>query len=142
MRAKLVLLATTIVGCAGAPVDPWGPLAVTTTNLGMEARNEGILVLTDRCAFLERGDERELLGWPSKQTSWSPETSEITFTRHTEDVLTLRDGQRVVLGGGGSSLAEDGLTGEQWADRMEWVAAPDPSCLVDVRWLVSDVLPE
>lgn len=143
MRSTLLLLLmATIVGCAGGSADPWRPLAVMTTNAGMQARNEGNLVLTEQCAFLEREGERELLVWPSKQTNWSPETSEIVFTRHTGEVITMRDGQRVVLGGGGSSRAEDGLTGEQWADRIEWVAAPDSSCLVDVRWLVSDVMPE
>jgi len=38
------------------------------------------------------------------------------------------------------AVTEDGLDGAEWAGRIEWVAAPDPECLVDVRFLVSDVL--
>lgn len=140
--AMLLLLATVLVACANVPETTWGPLAVMATNDGMEARNEGNLVLTDRCAFLERGGERALLVWPADQTNWSPATGEISFRRSTGEVMTMRDGEPIVLGGGGSSLAEDGLTGEQWADRLNWVAAPAPTCLVDVRWLVSDVMPE
>jgi hypothetical protein len=126
----------------GPSADPWGPLAVTGTNAGMDARNEGTLVLTEQCAFLERVGERELLVWPANQTSWSPATAEISFRRSEGQVMTVRHGQRIVLGGGGSSRAEDGLAGEEWASRIDWLVAPDPSCLVDVRFLVSDVLPE
>jgi hypothetical protein len=138
----MLLLTTVLVACANVPEASWGPLAVMPTNDGMEARNEGNLVLTDRCAFLERGGERALLVWPANQTSWSAATGEISFRRSNGVVMIMRDGQRIVLGGGGSSRAEDGLTAEQWADRINWVAAPDPGCVVDVRWLVSDVLPE
>ncbi len=122
--------------------DPWGPLAVTATNAGMDARNEGTLVLTEQCAFLERAGERELLVWPANQTSWSPATAEISFRRSDGQVVAMRHGQRIVIGGGGSSRAEDGLAGEEWASRIDWLVVPDPSCLVDVRFLVSDVLPE
>lgn len=127
---------------AGPSADPWGPLAVTPENAGMDARNEGILILTDRCAFLERGGERELLVWPANQTTWSPATAGIVFRRSSGEVMTMRDGERIVLGGGGWSRAEGGLAGADWAGQIEWVAEPDPGCLVDVRWLVSDVLAE
>jgi hypothetical protein len=126
----------------GPSADPWGPLAVTGTNAGMQARSEGTLVLTEQCAFLERAGERELLVWPANQTSWSPATAEISFRRSEGQVMTVRHGQPIVLGGGGSSRAEDGLAGEEWASRIDWIVAPDPGCLVDVRFLVSDVLPE
>ena len=127
---------------AGPSAGPWGPLAVTPENAGMDARNEGSLILTDRCAFLERGGERELLVWPANQTTWSPASAEIAFRRTNGEVMTMRDGERIVLGGGGSSRAEGGLAGADWAGQVEWVAKPDPGCLVDVRWFVSDVLAE
>lgn len=142
IKAAALLWLWVAVGCSPGSVSAWGPLAVTPTNSGMEARNEGRLVLTDRCAFLEREGERELLVWPASQTSWSWATMEISFRRSNGDVMILRDGQSVVLGGGGSSRAEDGLSGEEWVSRNLWVTAPDPRCIVDVRWLVSDVLAE
>jgi hypothetical protein len=140
----MLVLAAALLGCgteADADVS-WGPLAVIVTNSGMQARNEGTLVLTDQCVFLERGGERELLVWPANQTNWSPGTAESPFRRSNGAVMTMRDGQHVVLGGGGSSRSQDGLAGEEWASRIEWVAAPDPGCIIDVRWMVSDVLPE
>jgi hypothetical protein len=138
----MTLMATLLAACVSAPGVSWGPLAVTPTNAGMAARNEGTLVLTEQCTFLERAGERELLVWPANQTSWSPATAEISFRRSEGQVMTMRHGQRIVLGGGGSSRAEDGLDGEEWASRIDWLVAPDPGCLVDVRFLVSDVLPE
>jgi hypothetical protein len=119
----------------------WGPLAAATLDGAMQARNEGTLVLTDRCVFLERGGERELLVWPANQTTWSQATGEIVFRRADDEVVKLRDGQHVVLGGGGSSRAEDGLTGQDWADGLDWIVAPAAECLVDVRFIVSDVEP-
>jgi hypothetical protein len=141
MRTVLaVLLAVGLAACSGDS-GSWGPLAVMTTDSGMQARNEGTLVLTERCSFLERDGAREVLAWPSPQTTWLPESSTVSFTRSTGEIVELRTGQHVVLGGGGSSFAEDGLSGEQWAAGMTWVASPDPSCLVDTRWSVSDVMP-
>lgn len=105
----------------------------------MAARNEGSLVITDRCTFLERGGEREFLTWPADQTVWDPTTASIAFRRPSGEVVTLRNGDRVVLGGGGSSRGENGLGGMQWTSRLTSVAPPAPECLIDVRWEVSDV---
>lgn len=137
----LILLAVAMAGCSGRS-ESWGPLAVMTTDNGMQAHDEGTLVLTERCSFLERDGERKLLAWPTPQTRWLPASSAVSFTRGTGEVVELRTGQHVVLGGGGSSVAEDGLSGGQWAAGITWVASPDPSCLVDDRWSVSDVLPD
>lgn len=142
MRPGPLLLATAIVtGCADAPATSWGPLAVAVTEGAMQARNEGSLVIMDRCVFLQRDRERELLVWPVGQTTWSPATAEIVFRRADGGIVTLRDGQHVVLAGGGSGIAEDGLAGEDWAWQFDWVAAPARECLVDVRFVVSDVEP-
>lgn len=123
-----------------AAVDArWGPLAVFRSPFAMDARNEGTLVITDRCTFLERGGERELLAWPADQTAWDPRTASITFRTRFGETFTMWNADRVVLGGGGSSRVEDGLDGTQWAARLTWVAAPAPECLIDIRWEVSDV---
>ena len=140
MRATtLLVLAAAVLGCGTGAAVSWGPLAVMHTDGGMQARNEGTLVLNDQCVFLERGGERVLLLWPANETSWSPATSEIVFRRVDGDVVTLRDGERVVLGGGSFSTTVDGLNGEKVPRRIDWVAEPDPGCIADGRWLVSDV---
>ena len=107
----------------------------------MQARNEGSLVITDRCVFLERDGERELLVWPAGQTMWSPATAEIVFRRADGEMVTLRDGDDLVLAGGGSGVAEDGRAGQVWAGQFDWVAAPARECLIDIRFVVSDVEP-
>jgi hypothetical protein len=53
--------------------------------------------------------------------------------------VTVRDGDRVELGGGGSSTEESGVTGPDWVETVEWVARPGPSCPTDRRWRVSGV---
>ena len=87
-----------VLGCETEPGVSWGPLAVMRTDSGMQARNEGTLVLADRCVFLERNGERNLLVWPADQTSWRPTNAEISFRSFNGETWTLRDGQRVVLG--------------------------------------------
>jgi hypothetical protein len=53
--------------------------------------------------------------------------------------MTIRDGQGVVLGGGEFKTTVEGLNGQRVPRRIDWVAAPDPACITDARWLVSDV---
>jgi hypothetical protein len=110
------------------------------TDGGMQARNEGTLVITDQCVFLERDAQRELLVWPA-ETAWSPAKQEIGFRRGNGEVVSIRDGQLVVLGGGTLSLTLDGPNGEKLPRQIDWVVAPDPTCQVETPWLVSDVLP-
>lgn len=127
-----------------AAIDPtimsWGPVAVFRSDARMEARNEGTLVITADCTFLERNGQRELLAWPAPETTWDPAFAQISFMRRDGQVVSVRNGQYVVLGGGGSSRNEGGLTGEEWANQVTWVARPKAACLVDERFLVSDVM--
>lgn len=123
------------------PALQWGPVAAFLSPLQMDARNEGVLRITDRCTFLERGGEREFLAWPAERTRWNPDVASITFRTRSGNEVTVRDGDAIVLGGGGSSRAEGGDTGAEWAAGLLWVAPPDPACLGDVRWEVSEVQP-
>ena len=120
----------------------WGPVAVFRSDARMQARNEGTLVITADCTFLERNGQRELLAWPVPETTWDPAFAQISFMRRDGQVVSVRNGQYVVLGGGGSSRNEGGLTGEEWANQVTWVARPKAACLVDERFLVSDVMEE
>ena len=126
--------------CSAESTDQiWGPMAVVTST-GDMARNEGTLLITDQCVFLERDGERWLLAWPANRIGWNGEDESIAFTTLSGDHVMLRTGDAVVLAGGGSSAAEDGLDFEDWTANMDWVQAPDPSCAADLRWFVSDVV--
>ena len=151
-RGALILVWAVLAVSACGPTQPstapdspavvevqWGPLAAFRSPLAMEARTEGTLVITDRCTFLERDGERMFLAWPADQTAWGAATSSIDFRTRFGVTITLWNGDRVVLGGGGSSRGEGGLDGAQWASRLTWVAPPAAECLIDVRWEVSDV---
>ena len=126
---------------SGAP-QPWGPLAVMEMSGGMDALTTGLLRVTDRCVLLETaGGESELLVWPADRTRWDEATGTIQFTNPpVGDEFTLRDGQPVSLGGGGDRTDEGGVTAAEWMASIDWVAEPDPSCPMDIRWYVSSVV--
>lgn len=151
---RSILLSGIVVVVACGPATPsaapetpavvearWGPLAVFRSAAAIAPRNEGLLVVTDRCTFIERDGDREFLAWPADRTTWDPAIASIVFRRFSGEVVAVRNGDRVVLGGGGSSRLEDGLGGAQWASRLAWVVPPALECLVDVRFEVSDVEP-
>lgn len=131
---------TSPVQPSAPPVDKWGPLAVIPPQDGADTgRTEGTLRITDTCVFLESGVEVTLLFWPADRTTWSGESREITFENFDGSAVTVGDGDHVVLGGGGDSEAESGISGEEWVRRMEWVAPPASSCPLDPRWGVGAV---
>jgi hypothetical protein len=92
------------------------------------------LLITDACVYLERRGERMLLFWPADRTRWNEANRAITFSNLDGTVVTVRDRDAVVLGGGGDSEAESGVSGREWVSRMVWVAPPGPSCSADPRW--------
>jgi len=121
-------------------VDAWGPLAVIPAQAGADtARTEGRLRITDTCVFLESGGTIQLLIWPVNRTMWDAQLRAITFMNFDGTIVTVSDGEHVVLGGGGDSTAESGVTGEEWVGRMKWVAPPAASCSLDSRWGVGAV---
>lgn len=127
-----------------SPVGSWGPLAVIPPQDGTDlARNEGTLRITDACVYLEDpGGDLWLLTWPADRTTWSEESRSITFENFAAfdgTIVTVGDGDPVVLGGGGSSEAESGISGEEWVRRVDWVAPPAPSCSLDRRFHVGVV---
>ena len=125
---------------SASPGDTWGPLAVIPPQDGADtARTEGRLRITDACVFLESPGGVTLLFWSSDRTAWTPEPRTITFANFDGSIVTVRDGDGVVLGGSGDSEAESGASGEDWVDRMEWVAPPSLSCSLDQRWGVGGV---
>ncbi len=128
------------VAASASPTVMWGPLAVIPPQGGADqARTEGTLRITDACVFLERGGEVTLLFWPADRATWSAASRAITFENFDGSVVTVGDGDHVVLGGGGDTEAESGISGEEWVRRMEWVAPPASSCSLDPRWGVGAV---
>jgi hypothetical protein len=123
-----------------SPEGVWGPLAVIPPQDGTDlARNEGTLRITDTCVYLESAGELTLLTWPADRTTWSGESRTITFENFDGSIVSVGDVEHVVLGGGGDSEAESGISGEEWVRRMEWVAPPAPSCSLDPRFGVGIV---
>jgi hypothetical protein len=143
----LVVLAGQALIAGPGPVNPgaateWGPLAVVPNTGGAEALTAGTLRITELCVWLETaGDEAELLVWPADRTRWDPAMGSIGFANSNGIEVTLRDAEPVWFSGGGDSTAESGVSGEDWAAGLEWVAPPDPSCPMDVRWFVNEVVP-
>jgi hypothetical protein len=118
--------------------DPvWGPLAVVQVT-GADALIRGTLRVTE-CVSLAAQGEDVLLVWPAGPTTWNPEDRTLRFARTDGSVVVMRHGDEVALGGGGSTEAEDGLSGEEWASRIDWIAPPAPACLTQTRFFVSDV---
>ena len=139
-----VAVVVVVAACSANEPAPsahaWGPLAVVPPQDGADtARTEGTLRITDACVFLETPREVTLLFWPSDRTTWRAEPRTISFTNFDGRIVTVRDGDHVVLGGGGDSQAESGVSGEQWLQRMLWVAPPSRSCSLDLRWAVGAV---
>lgn len=125
---------------SASTVETWGPLAVIPPQDGFDTlRAEGTLRITDTCVYLESLGEVTMLSWPADRATWSGESRAITFENFDGSVVTVGDGDHVVLGGSGGgadSEAEDGISSEEWVKRMEWVAPPASSCSLDSWWVV------
>jgi hypothetical protein len=118
-----------------SPASVWGPLAVIPPQDGTDTSfTVGMLDITGKCVYLVANGDRTFLFWPSNRTRWIPDTRSISFANFDGTSATASDGDAVSIMGGGDSTAESGLSGEQWASRMVWVAPPDPSCDAELRW--------
>lgn len=120
----------------------WGPLAVVSAEQGGDgALIEGVLNIDDACVLLdERGDD-VLLIWPDELTTWDGESQTIMFESASGEVVAFHDGDQVSFGGGGSSLAEDGRSSEEFVGSIEWVSEPKARCLVGTRWFINELAP-
>lgn len=80
---SFVVYPTTAPASNGAArsAPTFGPLAVAKGDSGDLAVASGVLLITDRCTFLELQGHRTLLVWPGPRTSWDPLTGTITFKK-------------------------------------------------------------
>lgn len=105
-------------------------------------RAEGPLRITDTCVYLEAHGQVFLLFWHADQVTWNEGSRTITFENFpwNDDgrIVTLRDGDEVVIGGSGGG-DEGGESGEEFVSRMEWVSPPASSCSLDLWWSVGGV---
>lgn len=129
---------------AGQTSEEWGPLAVFEASEGpvRTALIGGTLRLTENCAFLDTWTEDMLLVWPDYRTTWNADERTVTLEDFNRDRGTAGDGDEIRVGGGGSSVNEGGAPGDEWAEGVDWVSAPDESCPTDSRWFVGTGLRE
>ena len=134
-----MMLALVVAGCAAADGGEWGPLAVADAQGGGEALIHGTIQIGDDCVLLDEQGEEVLLVWPVDRTRWDASSQRIAFENVDGARNTFSDGDRVVMGGGGSSLGEGGESSEEWISSIDWVDRPSEACLRDVRWFVANV---
>jgi hypothetical protein len=139
----LIALAESAAPISSAAGSTLGPLAVLPAQGGMDTlAAEGPVRITDTCVYLEAHGVVYLLFWHAGQVTWNVDSRTITFENFPLNgdgkVVTVGDGDRVVVGGSGGGVAE-GESGDAFVSRMEWVAPPDPSCTLDPWWSVGAV---
>ena len=128
------------------PVRPesggsWGPLTVVDGDgSGDLALMVGNIVISGDCVLLDERGEWVLLVWPEGRTVWDQETGAVRYTGRDGAVATLRHGDAVSFGGGGSSRLEGGLSADDFLTSIEWVAEPQLDCVADTRWFVGDLV--
>jgi hypothetical protein len=125
----------------------WGPLAVSRFPMGGDAALiSGVLRVADRCVVLEtESGDRALLVWSADFARWDDERNQIVFRNPDGQLIELRDGQSVSLGGSGVLFSDgdgdpDVTTREEWIATVDWAAVPDTSCTADRSWSVGQVV--
>jgi hypothetical protein len=86
---------------------------------------------------MERRGEVTLLTWPADRTAWDEASRTITFENFDGTVVTVSDGDDIVVGGSGGSSESQGegsLTSEEYMDRIDWIAPPAASCPLENWW--------
>jgi hypothetical protein len=127
----------------GADQTRWGPLAVVDVESGAEALSAGTVRITDACVSLEEvGNGASLLVWYDERTTWNVEEREIVLQNRDGGRVTIRDGDEFTFSGGGGSLAESGIPGDEWIADTDWVSKPDPDCPNDSHWFVNEIVPQ
>jgi hypothetical protein len=139
----LIALAESAAPSSSATGSTWGPLAVLPAQDGMDTlRAEGPVRITDTCVYLEAHGVVYLLFWHADQVTWNADSRTITFENFPLNgdgkVVTVGDGDQVVVGGSGGGEGE-GESGAAFVSRMDWIAPPDPSCTLDPWWSVGAV---
>ena len=124
-----------------AGTKDWGPLAVVSTDIGLGARIEGRILITDECVELDaKNHGRILLVWNAALTEWREADAGIAQRDPGGHQVVLHHGDAVALGGG-FPAGGDAADSAAWLRRADWIAPPDPSCATGQVWLVSAAEP-
>ena len=132
---------TTAIATRGpTPSGTWGPLAVVALEDSKDrGTTRGTLRVTASCTFLANADGLTTLVWPADRTTWNADTRTISFRNPGGNIVTVRDGHAVAIGGSPDSTEADPQTTEEWLARRRWVARPDASCPLDERYRVDRI---
>ena len=151
LRPESIALVSPLTITDASEAGEWGPLAVTTgPGNGDLALTTGVLRISDACVVLETMEDRPtLLVWSSRQATWDAQSHGIVFHTRDGQVVEIRDGQQVRLGGSDRGFSPevvsdgewDGRSWDEWITTIDWAAAPDPTCHADFVWSVGDVSP-
>lgn len=100
------------------------------------ARREGVLRISAQCVFLEDlGRNNNLLIWPASHTTWDAATAAIRFVRRNGELIVVRDGDRVALGGSGSPIPN----WSEFVESVDWTSPPQAGCIASQSWSVGNV---
>lgn len=131
-------IVTMTLGCSQGAAEKFGPAAVVPGGSGddMEAGLEGTIAISDDCILLRTdGDHEVMLVFREDQIDWDSDSEELEL-EVSGDPVRLTDGLAVILGGGGSSMSEDGQSTEEYVDNIDWVHEPARGCWRDQRFEV------
>lgn len=111
-----------LLACGSNDDADFGPLAVYAgERSGDDGDLHGTLTIDGPCVYLETlGGVRLLLAFPKESTSWDEQRQSIRF-----DGQELREGQQIVVGGGGVGSNEP-----------EWLIPPHDECSLEDIWSV------
>ena len=140
MRGRVVgavLLAIAWIGVALilrqalVPAPEAGPLALIEPTVGTsDSRSPGKLEITDDCVRLISPDgSGSIVIWWSGSVTWDPINRSIVVTNPAGDVVSLRNGDGVALGGAGGPAATIESAGS-------WVRRPAEAC-TDSEWFIA-----
>jgi hypothetical protein len=77
------------------------------------------------------GDAWQLL-WAEGRTTWNDQSRTLAFQNLDGEVIEVRDGDNVVLGGSGQIFSDpldpESVDWATWKQEIEWVAEPREEC--------------
>ncbi len=100
-RLSVALLVAFTLAASACQRQDWGPLAVIPApDSQTAAAIDGPVHVTENCVLLEEPESEVLLVWPVDRVTWVAQSETLVWHNVDGDpVVTLTDGDQVVLGG-------------------------------------------
>lgn len=137
--ASVVPSTTPSAGTSMAPTDAWGPMAMVRDPLRDtldQGFGPGSLTIGPSCVTFQGEGWETTLVFRDWQVIWQPATATIVVGDPSGELLVLKTGDELVLGG--YAAWDDDTTGEPVA--APWLVQPGPECPSDL-WLVHSAAP-